>query len=68
MAGTKRPESEITEDESDEQPPARPPQAELWLLKLLLLTPELTDFAVNHLDPAWITDDRVRRIAAVHLY
>jgi DNA primase len=67
MAGTKRPEPEIEEDESDNQPPVRPPQAELWLLKLLLLTPELTDFAVNHLDPAWITDERVRRIAAVHL-
>jgi hypothetical protein len=32
-----------------------------------LLTPELTDFAANHLDPEWITDERVRRIAAVHL-
>ena len=67
MATSPRPEVESRDDETVDAPPPRPPPAELWLLRLLLLTPDLTDFAINHLDPAWITDERVRRIVAVHL-
>ena len=46
---------------------ARPPAPEIWLLKLLVLESEYADFAANHLDPSWITDERVRRIVAVYL-
>jgi DNA primase len=46
---------------------ARSPASELWLLKLLVLESAYADFAANHLDPTWITDERVRRIVAVYL-
>ena len=48
------------------EPPVRPPQAELWLLKYLLLSPEQAHFAAAHLEPAWVTHPTVRRIAALH--
>ena len=48
------------------EPPPKPSAAEVWLLKYLLLTPELAHFAATHLEPAWVTHPTVRRIAAVH--
>ena len=48
------------------EPPVRPPQAELWRLKYLLLSPEQAHFAAAHLEPAWVTHPTVRRIAALH--
>lgn len=45
----------------------RPPASELWLLKLLVLESSYADFAANHLDPTWVTDERVRRIVANYL-
>lgn len=60
-------EPPLTEpDEGTAEPPPRPPQAELWLLKYLLLSPELAHFAAAHLEPAWVTHPTVRRIAALH--
>ena len=53
-------------DEGAAEPPVRPPQAELWLLKYLLLSPEQAHFAAAHLEPAWVTHPTVRRIAALH--
>lgn len=40
-----------------------PPSAqELWLLKLLLLHDDLMDWAVKHLDPAWLQHAAARQI------
>jgi DNA primase len=50
--------------ESEPLPP--PPVTELWLLKYLLLSEDLTHFAAAHLDPSWVTHPTIRRIAAVH--
>jgi DNA primase len=59
-------------DESDAapsvaaEPPPKPSPTEVWLLKYLLLSPELSQFAATHLEPAWVTHPTIRRIAAVH--
>ncbi len=66
-----RPES--LEDPPDEilerahlEEPARPSSAELWLLKFVLLTPDLRDFAAGLLEPDWIANPAVRRILATY--
>ncbi|HAB19190.1 MAG TPA: DNA primase [Verrucomicrobiota bacterium] len=43
-----------------------PPQLELWLLKYLLLSPALSQFAATHLDPEWLSHPVVRRIVGLH--
>ena len=64
--------SEPPLDESDAAPsvdaePMTPPSVtEIWLLKYILLSPELSHFAAVHLDPSWVTHPTIRRIAAVH--
>ncbi|MBL9175546.1 MAG: DNA primase [Verrucomicrobiales bacterium] len=45
-------------------PPA--PALETWLLKYVLLTPDLSHFAALHLDPLWVTHPVVRRVIALH--
>lgn len=52
------------EEESGPMPPA--PALETWLLKYVLLTPELSHFAALHLDPLWVTHPVVRRVIALH--
>jgi DNA primase len=47
-------------------PPTRPSTNELWLLKYILLTPELRDAATAYLDPDWVVNPAVQRILAVH--
>lgn len=47
------------------EPPTRPPDQELWLLKYLLASADLAHFAAAHLEPAWVTHPTVRRIAAL---
>jgi DNA primase len=42
--------------------PARPGNAEFWLLKLLLLDPCLLDWTERELDPAWIQHPGVSRV------
>ncbi len=54
------------EDSAEPEALPRPSGTELWLLKLLLLAPEHSHFAADHLDPSWIMHPTVRRIAAVH--
>ncbi|MBI5774382.1 MAG: DNA primase [Verrucomicrobia bacterium] len=46
---------------------ARPPQTELWLLKLLLNNDSLAAWAERHLDPAWIAHPLVREIVSTRL-
>jgi DNA primase len=64
--------SEPPLDESDAAPsvdaePMTPPSVtEIWLLKYILLSPELSHFAAVHLDPSWVAHPTIRRIAAVH--
>lgn len=50
-----------------EPPLPPPPPLEQWLLKYVLLSPELSHFAAVHLDPHWVTHPVVRRIIALHL-
>jgi DNA primase len=45
----------------------RPSALELWLLKYVLLNPELAHFAATHLDPAWVSHPVIRRIIGVRL-
>ncbi|MFO1461778.1 MAG: DNA primase [Verrucomicrobiota bacterium] len=52
------------EEGSGPMPPA--PALETWLLKYVLLTPELSHFAALHLDPQWVTHPVVRRVIALH--
>ncbi len=49
-----------------QEPAARPPELELWLLKYLLMNPSLAHFAAMHLDPGWVTHPTVRRIVGLH--
>lgn len=52
--------------EGDDTPLPPPTALELWLLKYVLLTPELSHFAAEHLDPRWVSHPVVRRIIALH--
>lgn len=54
----------VSEADEVQMPP--PPSVELWLLKYVLLTPELSHFAAVHLDPHWVTHPVVRRVIALH--
>ncbi|MCW5559988.1 MAG: toprim domain-containing protein, partial [Verrucomicrobiae bacterium] len=53
-------------DETTDPPLPPPPPIEQWLLKYVLLSPELSHFAAGHLDPHWVTHPVVRRIIALH--
>jgi DNA primase len=53
-------------EQSFSPPPSRPSVSELWLLKYVLLTPELRDYAANLLDPDWVSNPAVQRILAVY--
>jgi DNA primase len=44
----------------------RPGVNELWLLKYVLLSPELQNFAAVHLEPDWVPNPAVQRILAMH--
>jgi DNA primase len=44
--------------------PTRPGQQEFWLLKLLLLDPQLIHWTRKQLDPGWIQHPGVRRVIA----
>ncbi|MBN9693085.1 MAG: DNA primase [Verrucomicrobia bacterium] len=46
--------------------PSRPPELELWLLKYLVISPALGQFAAHHLDPHWLTHATVRKIVGLH--
>lgn len=46
--------------------PVRPTELEWWLLKYLLLGPELAQFAALHLDPIWLTHPVVRQIVGLY--
>jgi DNA primase len=53
-------------EQSYSPPPSRPNVSELWLLKYVLLTPELRDLAAHLLDPDWVSNPAVQRILAVY--
>jgi DNA primase len=54
-------------DEIEAAPPqTRPGVTELWLLKYVLLGPELQHFAAGHLEPDWVPHPAVQRILAVY--
>ena len=61
-------DSEPPVEDSGSDAPALPPPSplELWLLKYVLLTPELSHFAAVHLDPLWVSHPVVRRVIALH--
>jgi len=52
------------ESEAVTDAPARPGQQEFWLLKLLLLDPQLVHWTRKQLDPDWIRHPGVRRVIA----
>jgi hypothetical protein len=39
---------------------------ELWLLKYLVISPALAEFAAHHLAPHWLTHATVRKIVGLH--
>ena len=54
------PEDDPGIEEEAELPP--PPPTEEWLLKLLLLDEDLVPWAMDHVDPVWVTHPVVRRL------
>lgn len=66
VAEESEPEAFPGDLDPDDTPLPPPSPLELWLLKYVLLTPELSHFAAVHLDPRWVTHPVVRRIIALH--
>ena len=63
-----RPAPEPAAEPFEETPaPERPSATEFWLLKLLLLSDDLAEWAVGHLDPAWIQHPAVKNIVTRRL-
>jgi DNA primase len=56
------PRAERTAEILSQPAQPRPSEPEIWLLKFVLLKPELRDFAAAHLDPEWVPHPSVRRI------
>jgi DNA primase len=60
--------AEPAEEQGDATPePQRPGAQENWLLKLILLHDYLLDWAVAHLDPAWVQHPLAREILSQRL-
>ncbi|MBI4325289.1 MAG: DNA primase, partial [Chloroflexi bacterium] len=51
----------------DQDLPPRPAPPEFWLLKLLLLDEEHTEWVAAHLDVEWLQDPAVKRIVSLRL-
>jgi DNA primase len=63
-----KPAQEAPEEPLEETAqPQRPSPHEYWLLKLLLLHDDLTEWAVARLDPQWVQDPLARQIVTQRL-
>jgi len=63
--GAAEPEAEAASPDSPALEP--PPTHEYWLLKLVLLHDELVEWAIAHVDPAWLLHSVARQIIAARL-
>jgi DNA primase len=62
-----KPHGDATAETSPEEPEARPSPLEFWLLKLMLVHDEVTDWAAAYLDPSWIEHELVRLVTTRRL-